>query len=260
MQIELIGCTGVGKSTLVKKMLQSCREKGIVASTGDQFVLKQANLDWVRNYIFRTILVDIITLSACLLTFRSNSKFYRLVIEVIHKLPSSVNLFEKLNIIRNTFKKLGTVEIIRYRNSNQQIIFLDEGTIHTAHYVFVQISTAPPMKYLSRFLQLIPLPDVVIYLQQDEAVLVERILARNHRRTHDRSYPSVKAFIKNAVDTFTEIEHQPAVKSKLIIIDDHGDIKTGSTRQQNASIHMTLNLLRDTFKNVDRDKTEYKYG
>jgi len=259
MQIELIGCTGVGKSTLVNKMLHSCREKGFVASTGDQFVLKQVMLDWIKNYFIRAVLVDIFTLSVCMFTLKSNLKFYRLVIEVVHQLPSTVTWFEKLNIIRNALKKLGAVEIIRHMNTNDQIVILDEGIIHTAHYLFVQPQATPPMEHLANFLQLIPLPDVVIYLQEDETILVERTLARKHRRIHNHPHNSVKEFIKNAIDTFNRIKHDPAVNERLILINGDGDIKTAAN-QKNSSIHMTIELIRNTFANAENSIKEEKYA
>jgi deoxyadenosine/deoxycytidine kinase len=259
MQIELIGCTGVGKSTLVKKMLQSCRENGIIACTGDQFVLKQMKLGWIKNYYIRTIFVDIFTLSACLLTCKSNSKFYRLVMKMVTELPASVNWIEKLNIVRNTFKKLGAVEIIRHLNTFDQIVFLDEGTIHTAHYLFVQPFAPPPKNYLNNFLHLIPLPDVVVYLQEDESVLVERIQTRKHRRTHNQPYESVRKFVRNAINTFKLIEHQPLVQEKLILINGKGDIKTPDDKK-NDSIAMVLELLKGTVANVVGDITEKKYA
>ena len=260
MIIELIGCTGVGKSTLVNRLLHSLRENGIIASTGDQFILKQVKLNWIKIYPIRTLLVDLFTFLACIKTYRKNNDFYRLVFKIIHQLPASISLFEKMNIMRNTFKKLGSYEIVRYRNSRQQTVVFDEGTIHSAHYLFVHTSVSPPFEHISRFLQLIPFPDTIIYLQKDEELLIERAISRKHKRLNDLTYQTAKVFIANAIRTFSKIEIHPAIIARLILVNHDGEVKPASASNLSLSQHKIFELIHEAYQNEYQKKTEPKYA
>ena len=182
MQVELIGCTSAGKSTLAESVLWAYRGIGMDASMGADFVLQQVGLNWVKGKLARTILIDIIALFACLTTWRSNYAFYRFASGVVLGLPVTVSWLERLNIARNTFKKVGIYELVRRGASDRQVVLLDEGTLHTAHYLFVHVSTEPNIADLATFAKLVPLPDVVVHVRQSKSVLIERTLQRGHKR------------------------------------------------------------------------------
>lgn len=244
IQIELIGCTSVGKSTLAKGILQACQDQGIHALMGDDFVLKQVKLNWIKSYLVRTLLVDLFSLIACLLTWPKNFGFYLFVIRFILQLPTAVAWFEKMNIARNTLKKIGIYEIIRRRGADKQVVLLDEGTLHTAHYLFVHVSGELITVDLSTFVRLVPLPNVVIYLQQDEAVLVERTLARGHKRIPDGSPTQVERFIKRAITTFDSLVQASAIKSRLLVVNSGSKITIASDYQNDPSLVIALKILR----------------
>ena len=68
MHIELIGCTSAGKSTLAGNVLAACRQQGVEILLGDEFVLRQWHLQWVRSRPVRSLLVNGVGLLASLLT------------------------------------------------------------------------------------------------------------------------------------------------------------------------------------------------
>ena len=259
MHIELIGCSGAGKSTLINKILNVCQDNNIEAYTDDQFVLHVAKLNWIRSYIGRTILVDVISFFSCLFFFRQNLKLYRLINDIVRRLPTTVSYMEKVNILRNTYKKIGSFEIIKRKNLDKQVILLDEGTLHTAHYLFVQTGFPPAMHYLDRFLALIPLPDAVIYLQQAENVLIDRTLSRGHKRIQAHSSPMVKKFIEHALCIFNRIEHEPSVRSKLIIIDEQYQIKQ-MAGSENLILQQLLTLIHAVLNPAEIKQKEVKYA
>jgi thymidylate kinase len=254
MQIELIGCTGAGKSTLVKNILQACREQEIDVLNGDDFVLKQARLNWVNSYLTRTLLIDLLSLFACLLTWRNNLGFYLLTFRTVWRLPVTVIWFQKLNIVRNTLKKVGIYEIIRHRGSDQQVVLLDEGTLHTAHYLFVHVSVEPLSTDLPTFARFVPLPDVAIYLRQDERILIERTLARGHKRIPTGSRVQVERFIKGAVTTFNKLVRVPAIEHKLLMVDRGQNITTAPDYQNDPSLMIALKILRAGIDAINSDQ------
>lgn len=219
MQVELIGCTSAGKSTLAESVLWAYRGTGMDASMGADFVLQQVGLNWVKGKLARTILIDIIALFACLATWRSNYAFYRFASGVVLGLPVTVSWLERLNIARNTFKKVGIYELVRRGASDRQVVLLDEGTLHTAHYLFVHVSTEPNLADLATFAKLVPLPDVVVHVRQSQSVLIERTLQRGHKRIPARSRSAVECFIKRSVAVFEELERQPALQGRSLVVD-----------------------------------------
>lgn len=216
MQIELIGCTSSGKSTLIRKISHACNEQGIDIFLSTDFVLKQVRLNWVKNHLLRTLLIDLCALFACLVTWRKNVKFYLFVTRRLLWLP--IALFEKINLLRNALKKIGIFEIISFRSANQQVILVDEGVLQAAHNLFVHASIEVSMEHLYTFARLVPLPDVVVYLKQPEGLLIDRTMKRGHKRIPDHSYDKVARFVKQAVATFNKLVQYPLVESKLIVI------------------------------------------
>lgn len=245
MQIELIGCTSAGKSTLTRNILQACREQGINLSMADDFVLKQVRLDWVKINPVRKLLVNMVALSACLATWQKNLAFYIFAIRVLLQLP--IALLEKLYSVRNVFKRIGTYEIIRRRKTDRQVLLVDEGTLQSAHNLFANFSVEMKTDDLSTFVKLTPQPDVVIYVKEHEPVLIERTIKRGHKRIPDRSYHNVAPFIKQAVATFDKLAQHPAVANKLLIIDSDQNVIMASKDQDDPRMALALNIIRSGF-------------
>lgn len=243
MQIELIGCTGAGKSTLARGIVQAGREHGIDTVMGEEIVLNQVRLNWVKTKLARTLCVDLITLFACLVAWQKNLEFYRFTIRVLARLP--VGWFEKLNIARNVFKKIGINEIVLHVGSQQQIVLLDEGTLHTAHYLFVHVSVEPDTNDLSNFIKLVPLPDVVIYVRHDETILIQRTLVRGHKRIPNNSFHQVELFVRNAVETFDNLVQKPVIESRLLVVDGERKITIAKDYLKDPLRAGALDIIRD---------------
>lgn len=241
MQIELIGCTSVGKSTLIRKILHACNERGIDIFLGTDFVLKQVRLNWIKNHLFRTLLIDLAALSACLVTWRRNVKFYLFAIRRLLWLP--IALFEKINLLRNAIKKIGIFEIIRFRSAYPQVILVDEGVLQAAHNLFVHVSIETNMEHLNTFAGLVPLPDVVVYLRQPEELLMARTMKRGHKRIPDHSYDKIVCFVKQAVAIFDKLVQHPAVENKLFVIGDGENVIEATNDKDDPIVGLFLRVI-----------------
>ena len=69
-----------------------------------------------------------------------------------------------------------------------------------------------------QFAGLVPLPDLVIYLRQDAALLVQRTLARGHWRLQTGAPGAVERFIATALTTFEHLVQMPAIARQLVIV------------------------------------------
>jgi thymidylate kinase len=226
MIIEFIGSTGAGKTTLIKHILDTCEREGIYAVVGTDFVLKQCRLNGVKSHLLRAVLINLISLSASLAAWRNNLVFYRFVIHIILKLPGAVSWPERLFLVKNILKRIGIYETIRHHGSEQQMHLVDEGTLHVAHSLFVQTIGEFNSHDLSTFASIAPLPHVVVYIRQDEAVLIKRVLARGHQRVPDHSFAAAAHFVKQAVNVFDELVQHPAIEKRLVMVDGAQQIVT----------------------------------
>lgn len=245
MQIELIGCTSAGKSTLSKRILQACQAQKLEALLGDDFVLRQARLNWIESRPLRKALVNLAGLLASLITWRKNREFYQFAAQHLFRLP--IGRLEKFQLLRNVLKKIGIYEIIRRRRSDQEVILVDEGILQVAHNLFVHVSVEAKTEELATFAGLIPLPDVVVYLKQPEELLIDRTLKRGHQRIPDRSYGQVVSFIKQAVATFDNLVRYPAVENKLLIINGEQDVVMAKNEPDDPMVGMALRIVQSIF-------------
>jgi thymidylate kinase len=251
MQIELIGCTSVGKSTLSKSVLEACHERGIDILLGDDFVLGQVRLNWIKNCLLRRLLVNLAGLFACLITWRTNLDIYLFAVQLLVQLP--ITQLEKLNTFRNVLKRIGIYEIIRFRSTDQQVILVDEGVLQTAHYLFVHVSARVETHYLPVFAGLIPLPDVIVYLGQPESLLIDRTMKRGHERIPDRSYSNIAHFIKQAVATFDKLVQNPSIESKLLVVDSDQNVYIAANDQGDPTMGQALEIIQS---GLARDTTD----
>jgi adenylate kinase family enzyme len=217
--MELFGCTSAGKSSFGQRIVRSSRELGMDAALSEEFVLRRARLDWIHAVWVRRLLVDLLSAAACLRAWGRNREFFRLVVRTISSLRPAVAWPERLNIARNVFKKVGIREIIHRKASARQLVVMDEGTLKTAHYLFVQRCAEPDPAELLEFLKSVPLPDVAVYLREEEETLVRRTLARGHKRIPDRSDDTTVLFMKRALCTLDGAANDERVKRRLIAVD-----------------------------------------
>jgi thymidylate kinase len=242
MQIELTGCTGAGKSTLASGIRRACRDQGTDFLLSHDFVLKQIRLSWIKSNWARTLLLDLCSLSVCLATWRNNLELYVFAIQNIFRLP--IARFEKLNLARNVLKKIGIYEIIRRRGSDQQIVLVDEGTLHAAHNLFVHVSAKADPGALATFVKLAPLPDVAVYVTQSESVLIQRTMQRGHKRILDRSPAKVELFIKRAVDIFDKLIQELVLQRGMLVVESQRSIVVAQSHQNDPSVAVALEVIR----------------
>lgn len=217
IRIELIGCTGAGKSTLVGQVRERLAAQGLASTTGYDLVLSGLRLGWLRGRLARGLAVNLLAIGAALLAWPRHRSLYRLVARVLRQMPASAGWFERLYIGRDVLKNIG-IDLIVRRASGAAVVLLDEGPLHTAHYLFVNLAGAPDLALLAEFARLAPLPDLVVYLRQPAPVLIERTLARGHKRIPAGSRAAVELFIGRAVQVFDLLASAGPVAGRLLAV------------------------------------------
>jgi thymidylate kinase len=242
MQIELIGCTGAGKSTLAGRIVEACHACGIEVVRSNDFVLQRVGLHWIERRLARTLLLDVISLLTCLVRWRTKLGLYRFTIRTIARLRAS--WFERLNLARNVFKKIGIHEIVRHHAGDERVVLVDEGSLQAAHNLFVHLSVGVNPADIATFAGLAPLPDVAIYVKEHERVLVERTIARGHKRIRSRSGAQVEVFIRRAIQTFEVLARQPELVGRLLVVGPDEDVRGWPSEGGHPALPRALEILR----------------
>ncbi len=223
-------------------MVLSGMNKGEVVSLSDDFVLEKSHLFWVRNDFLRRRLVEIIALVTCFEHMNKYKDFIRFVFNEGISAPGS--WLYKANRMRNVVRKIGVFEFISKRAAEGQVVLADnEGLLQGVHNLFVHENSGSDMTKISRYVDLVPLPDVVLYLQQDEDVLVSRTLERGHARIKDDSTENVVHFIHQAVKVFSELVLIPKVQERLIIVDNGMNLSSQNEEAFTNEFNQVANLV-----------------
>ena len=244
MIIELIGCTSSGKSTLLKKIVDSHRGKDPEVISAEAFVLREMHLTWLSRGILRQVAMNLIGLVCCLLACRK----YRLLLNFsacyLKQLPSSVSLLERVKIARILSRNIGIYEFIEHHDRTDCIIVLDEGTLHIAHYLFVYERVTPDLEQLKEFVSLVPSPDAAVHLCTSKKTLIERTMVRGHARVTGGSLESVESFISHAITVFECLETCPEIRDKLLLVDPGRDVKNAAYEDYRPTIYKVIEILR----------------
>ncbi len=205
MQVELIGCTGAGKSTFAEHFIEECAAKQINAVTSVDYLLGKVGLNWVSSRIARALLIDVVCLPGCIGALLKDPAPLIFGIKSVFSLKGQVGVFNRINLLRNVVKKFGVYHLIGSASRDDLVIVVDEGTLHAAHNLFVHVDAPPDIAELDRFAELVPLPNLAVRVMQEKETLVERTLARGHSRVRDPSSATVGRFITHAEQVFDHL-------------------------------------------------------
>lgn len=218
MQIELVGCTSAGKSTLATQITDAARAEGIDLLLADEFAVDQLGLGHLRKRWLRAVVVHIVALWGCVSKGRRHARFIKFSYRELRE--TKISRRQQWNQLRKVLKQLGRYEVIRGGRQSQTPVLVDEGTLHAAHNLFIHAGCEFDSDHVQQFAEIVPLPDVVIYVRQREDVLVERTLKRGHPRISDPTRQSVEKFVRQAVLAFEQLSEHERISPRMIVVQD----------------------------------------
>jgi deoxyadenosine/deoxycytidine kinase len=101
-----------------------------------------------------------------------------------------------------------------------QVILVDEGPILALHmFVSAKITYTP--EEIARFIDLLPLPDLIIYIRASVDTLIERTVRRpDPPREVDRKNPvQMDAYLKSAVAMFDQLIQAENIRDRLLVVE-----------------------------------------
>jgi len=242
MHIEIIGSTSAGKTTLAKKMVATGKKSDVNINMSDDFMLEQLHLDWVANDFMRRRLVEVVAIWICLNNLAAYKEFIGFVFSEGKSSPGT--WYYKANRIRNVIRKIGIFEFISQRADTQQVVLADnEGLLQGLHNLFVHSDSEADVAKIARYVELIPMPDLVLYLHQDEQVLVSRILKRGHARIVEDSPEKIVHFIGQAVAVFDELIKIPKIQDRLLVVEGEKVVTNENKNSDSIKIQHVAGLV-----------------
>jgi broad-specificity NMP kinase len=184
MIIEFTGIPGSGKSTVFNKINNDNLIKDI-----KKFFIKTNN----------TFLFDLYLVFNFYRLDKNDYKILKFSIKNIKQMRISV--FNKINLLRNIYKKLIIYKLLRERPEN---FLIDEGVIHLLFNVFVGKNIATNKSEIEDFIKILPKPEKLIIIDANDKIIYERLKERGHKRVNTTNENELKEFLKqsrNVIET-----------------------------------------------------------
>jgi len=218
MIVELIGCSGAGKTTLARAVRDRAGSERSIRMAVD-LVIDRPGRRWIGNPHAINLVADIVTLPPFLRAWGRNREFVGFALDRLKRLAPS--RFAKLNYSVNVVRRIGMHELAR-RQDAAVTILADEGTVLMAYQLFVYNAAPLDPADIERFADLVPMPDRIVYVRAPIDVLVDRAMSRRDRRrelaTGDRA--QVDHWMARARDVFDALAAAQPIRDRLLIVDN----------------------------------------
>jgi hypothetical protein len=226
MLIEFIGCTGCGKSTLSSAVAGYLNGSGYPAeylNVGGSIKSDFTTLPW---------------------SLRFGAKHWQLMGWGLATLRHDADSFGAALILwRNFIKKMGAYERIRFKKYGSKHLVWDEGALHAANNLFVHIQTPPKPSAVQLFAELIPKPDLAVYVRAPLEQLIRRTAQRGHRRA-GRSIADIKIFIEHSTLVFDILSDHPSIRNKILTVSNpDAEPPTVQALARQIAKHITAQVL-----------------
>jgi hypothetical protein len=200
MIIEITGIPGSGKSTVIEALRKNNINEKIIFDVRN-FILKKYNLKTSSLLLYDCILF--------LNLFKLKFSDWRLFLFILALIYRSANTkFNKLNILRNFFKK---ITIFRCIENEPFIFFVDEGLCHLPFNIFVDEKDLFDFKELLSLIELIPQSNKVLVIDAPDNEILCRVISRGssvHRRMNFKSKHAIEQFLNQSRHVLNHLKHR----------------------------------------------------
>ncbi len=218
MIVEFIGSTGAGKTTLIEEVQRSLARKVEVVSAFD-LVAERWGLQGVTNPTARNIIQELVGFPFFLRSMNRHKEFVGFTLKLLAR-QANFTVFT-INNLRSLERKIGVYEAIK-RNGCDQIILVDEGTVLSAHNVFVYTSAIYTQEEIAKFASLVPLPDIIVYIKVPVDILIQRSLLRDDppREMKSKNPALIEKYTTRAVAIFEQLVEAEHIQHHLLTVEN----------------------------------------
>ena len=216
MIVEFIGSTGAGKTTLINEVRCRLRKTSQVTTSID-LATSLLGLKGLTNPTLQNLVQEFISIPFFISTLYKYNEYLRNTVKLFWRKTGFS--MQAIHNLRSLERKIGMYEITKVLGKDQ-VILVDEGPILALHmFVSAKITYTP--EEIARFIDLLPLPDLIIYIRASVDTLIERTVRRpDPPREVDRKNPvQMDAYIKNAVAMFDHLIQAGNIRDRLLVVE-----------------------------------------
>lgn len=231
MIVEFTGPAGAGKSSYASRLLdlmdiEGYRSCAIHGNPKYRCTLMPRAFSDLDAQNWRT---DLSSLPWLMLFAFKHPRFLLFALKRIIAAPEGFR--EKLAITRSFIRKAGIYRFLTQRRFCRLYIAVDEGLFHSAHNFLVAVSGSASDEQVVRFADLVPLPDLLVFVTACPETLATRLRQRGNLSPRIRNDMDTERFTANAWSVFETLIRNRRLADRVIVIDsDHEDFDSASHR------------------------------
>ncbi len=215
MIIEWVGCSGVGKSTLLDEVYKNLRSEGLDVCKPLDIFLGKTTSDIIANERLQKLFLDIFILPWSIISMAKHRHFFNYCLKSLNK--GHFSFGRKVLLLRSIFRTLGLYFFLDNSSNKKRTIMLDEGTVQIAHLLFAhEEKTSVTKKEIESFCNHVPIPDLIVHIMAPKSEVISRSLNRKDKPIVDPSPGAIKRFINLGHEIFEIINDLDPWTNKTI--------------------------------------------
>lgn len=254
MIIEFIGTPGAGKTTLLPIVIdffedQACEAYTVVAASRPfasrtvwgKMVLGLAPLSWQQPLLWR-VFYYLSVVSRLKFMVQHPRLIGRIVAGQIRR-PAAADVRQR-QVLPWFFRQIGYYAFLQFHAQPDEVLLFDEGFIHRVVQLHSSSVEKPNEAQVTAYVDLLPQPDLLIFVQAAPATCEKRIYGRGlWQRAQHKTAAEIAQFVDHAHQAVNLAVNQARRKNWTVIaVNNDGDDLTAvraNLRHQLAQIPLT---------------------
>jgi thymidylate kinase len=202
MVVEVIGCSGAGKSSLVREIQQLAREQALRIATPPDVLLPRVPRAVVRNPTLQNLAFDLAGACRAVSGRGRYRRFLAFTRAMIRR--ECDGLVTALNAYRSVLRTVGIHKALS-RTAYAETILVDEGTVQSAHLVLAHVKRPARPDDIHTFGDLVPKPDLIVHVVAPLETVLARTFARPDPPLWYRNREENERFVRHAHTMFDQL-------------------------------------------------------
>lgn len=241
MIVEFVGPSGGGKSTLCSSVGEELKNQGVTVCRPLELVLGSHGASLIHTDTIANVVLEFFYFPWILLGLLKYRQLMKVSWqELSRRVPS---LLPRLLLFRSVARRIGQELYLRRRKFERKVVLVDEGCVHIAHVIYVNgIATDAPVD-LEKFIRLVPVPDLLVYVSAPDVVLMDRVVARSDRPIRSDDDDELCSFVLRASELFDRLIVHWKNQKKLISVYFNNEEEQVLREEARAVAHQVSELL-----------------